>query len=73
MAGLFDGPAPFTLTAQAEGRARLVQAETFSGALIPLTGSSWEGPTRASGPHRSVLEHLIASWARRDAWKVSSS
>jgi hypothetical protein len=36
--GLFDGRHSFTLSPIAEGRTRLVQAEDFSGALIPFTG-----------------------------------
>ena len=36
--GLFDGRHSFTLTAVGEGCTRLVQAEEFSGALIPFTG-----------------------------------
>jgi hypothetical protein len=36
--GLFDGRHSFTLTPLEEGRTRLVQAEAFSGVLIPLTG-----------------------------------
>lgn len=35
---LFDGRHSFTLTPVGEGRTRLVQAEEFSGALIPFTG-----------------------------------
>ena len=36
--GLFDGQHSFALTPLGEGRTHLVQAETFSGALIPFTG-----------------------------------
>jgi hypothetical protein len=36
--GLFDGRHSFTLTPEGEGSTRLVQAEEFSGALIPFTG-----------------------------------
>src|SRR6478735_5948716 len=36
--GLFDGRHSFTLTPFGEGGTRLVQAEDFSGALIPFTG-----------------------------------
>jgi hypothetical protein len=36
--GLFDGRHSFTLTAVEDGYTRLVQAEEFSGALIPFTG-----------------------------------
>ncbi len=36
--GLFDGRHSFTLTPVGEGRTHLVQAEAFSGALIPFTG-----------------------------------
>ena len=36
--GLFDGRHSFTLTPLGQGRTRLVQAETFAGALIPFTG-----------------------------------
>jgi len=36
--GLFDGRHSFTLIPLEQGRTRLVQAETFSGALIPFTG-----------------------------------
>lgn len=35
---LFDGRHSFTLTAVGDGCTRLVQAEDFSGALVPLTG-----------------------------------
>jgi hypothetical protein len=38
MPGLFDGRHSFTLTSAGEGRTRLVQAEEFSGALVPLAG-----------------------------------
>jgi hypothetical protein len=36
--GLFDGRHSFTLTPVGQGCTRLVQAEDFSGALIPFTG-----------------------------------
>lgn len=36
--GLFDGRHSFTLIPLEQGRTRLVQAEAFSGALIPFTG-----------------------------------
>ena len=36
--GLFDGRHSFTLTPLGEGSTRLVQAEDFSGALVPLAG-----------------------------------
>ena len=36
--GLFDGRHSFTLTPLGEGRTRFVQAEDFSGALVPLAG-----------------------------------
>jgi hypothetical protein len=36
--GLFDGRHSFTLTPVAAGHTRLVQAEEFSGVLIPFTG-----------------------------------
>jgi hypothetical protein len=37
--GLFNGRHSFTLTPVEEGRSRLVQAEVFSGALVPFTGN----------------------------------
>jgi hypothetical protein len=37
--GLFDGRHSFTLTPTGPGRTRFVQAETFTGALTPLTGN----------------------------------
>jgi hypothetical protein len=46
--GLFDGRHSFTLTPLGEGRTRLVQAEAFSGALIPLTGRPLSKTERAS-------------------------
>lgn len=36
--GLFDGRHSFTLTRLGEGSTRLVQAEDFSGVLVPLAG-----------------------------------
>lgn len=39
MPGIFDGRHSFTLTATASGRTLLQQSETFSGALIPFSGS----------------------------------
>jgi hypothetical protein len=36
--GLFDGRHSFTLTPLGQGGTRLIQAEDFSGALIPLSG-----------------------------------
>jgi hypothetical protein len=36
--GLFDGRHSFTLTPSGSGGTRLVQAEDFSGALVPLAG-----------------------------------
>ena len=36
--GLFDGRHSFTLMPLSEGSTRLVQAEDFSGALVPLAG-----------------------------------
>jgi hypothetical protein len=38
VSGLFDGRHSFTLTPVGHGRTRLVQAEVFSGALVPLAG-----------------------------------
>ena len=38
ISGLFDGRHSFTLTPLGEGGTRLVQAEAFSGALVPFTG-----------------------------------
>jgi hypothetical protein len=39
MPGVFDGRHSFTLTPVATGRTLLQQSETFSGALIPFSGS----------------------------------
>lgn len=39
VSGLFDGRHSFTLTPVGHGHTRLVQAEVFSGALVPLAGS----------------------------------
>lgn len=39
MPGVFDGRHSFTLTHVATGRTLLQQSETFSGALIPFSGS----------------------------------
>ena len=39
VSGLFDGRHSFTLTPVGPRRTRLVQAEVFSGALVPLAGS----------------------------------
>ena len=39
MPGVFDGRHSFTLTPIATGRTLLQQSETFSGALIPFSGS----------------------------------
>jgi hypothetical protein len=39
MPGVFDGRHSFTLTSLAGGRTLVQQSETFSGALIPFTGS----------------------------------
>jgi hypothetical protein len=36
--GIFDGRHSFTLTPFGDGSTRLVQAENFSGALVPFTG-----------------------------------
>jgi hypothetical protein len=36
--GLFDGRHSFTLTSLGQGYTRLVQAEDFSGVLVPFTG-----------------------------------
>ena len=38
--GIFDGRHSFTLTPRAGGRTLLQQSETFSGAMIPFTGST---------------------------------
>ena len=38
--GIFDGRHSFTLTPMAGGRTLLQQSETFTGALIPFTGST---------------------------------
>jgi hypothetical protein len=46
MPGVFDGRHSFTLTGTASGRTLFQQAETFSGALIPFSGSTL-GRTRA--------------------------
>jgi len=37
--GIFDGRHSFTLTPLSSGRTLLQQSETFSGALVPFTGS----------------------------------
>jgi hypothetical protein len=37
--GLFDGRHSFTLTPVGHGHTRLVQAENFTGALVPLAGT----------------------------------
>jgi hypothetical protein len=39
VSGLLDGRHSFTLTPLGHGRTRLLQAEVFSGALVPLAGS----------------------------------
>lgn len=39
MPGVFDGRHSFTLTPTPSGRTLLQQSETFSGVLIPFTGS----------------------------------
>ncbi|MFG2058388.1 SRPBCC family protein [Micromonospora sp. NPDC048930] len=38
MPGVFDGEHTFTLTATSDGHTRLVQAERFTGILVPFTG-----------------------------------
>ncbi|PFG39539.1 hypothetical protein ATJ97_2045 [Georgenia soli] len=40
--GIFDGRHSFELTALPDGGTRLVQAETFSGVLVPLLGRTLE-------------------------------
>ena len=40
--GIFDGRHSFTLTPNKAGGTRLVQAEDFSGALVPFTGKLLE-------------------------------
>lgn len=45
--GLFDGEHSFRIVPRENGRVRFVQAEKFSGLLVPLAKSSLEGGTRA--------------------------
>src|ERR1700742_3077969 len=41
--GVFDGEHSFTLTADGNGGTRMIQAETFSGMLVPLLRGSVKG------------------------------
>lgn len=45
--GLFDGEHRFEIETVGEGNTRFVQAETFSGILVPLFWNSMEESTRA--------------------------
>ncbi len=61
MPGIFDGRHSFTLTGTASGGTLLQQAETFSGALIPFSGSTL-GHTRAGFDE---MNEALAHEARR--------
>ena len=43
MRGIFDGAHSFALHDLGDGRTSITQAETFSGALVPLFGSGLQG------------------------------
>jgi len=45
--GLFDGEHRFEIESAGEGRSRFIQAETFSGILVPFFWNSMEESTRA--------------------------
>jgi hypothetical protein len=53
--GRYDGRHSFTLTPLGEGRTRLVQAEDFSGALVPLAGKMLANTEAGSEAINAVL------------------
>jgi hypothetical protein len=59
--GVFDGAHSFTLTELPEGRTRLVQAECFSGVLVPLMG----GVLRRTEEGFGVMNSALAARAAR--------
>jgi hypothetical protein len=63
MPGFFDGRHSFTLTPIASGRTLIQQSETFSGALVPFTGSTL-ARTRAGF---NATNLALATWATRPA------
>ena len=64
MPGIFDGRHSFTLTPTASGRTLLQQSETFSGALIPFSGSLL---TRTRGGFDAMNEALATEVGRSGA------
>lgn len=61
--GLFDGRHSFTLTPAGEGHTRLVQAEDFSGALIPFTGTLLAKTQAGFTAMNAALLHRLESAA----------
>src|SRR5687767_10361912 len=62
MPGVFDGRHSFTLTPTASGRTLLQQSETFSGLMVPFTGSIL---TRTRTGFTAMNEALAAQATRR--------
>jgi hypothetical protein len=67
--GLFDGRHSFTLTAVGDGCTRLVQAEEFSGALIPFTGKLL---SRTSAGFEAMNAALLARLEKDPSASTSS-
>jgi hypothetical protein len=61
MPGIFDGRHSFTLTALAGGRTFVQQSETFTGALVPFTGSMLDRTRDGFGAVNEALAHQAAA------------
>ncbi len=59
--GIFDGEHSFTLTATATGGTGLLQAEKFSGLLVPFTGKTIESTEKSFAALNQALKTRVES------------
>ena len=76
MPGIFDGRHSFALTALPGGRTLLQQSETFTGVLIPLTGSMLDRTREGfSAMNQALARHTtyLRGRARAVNWSTDGS